>query len=672
MIIFIISFLKLILSYFFSSEYESELFVPFIKNAILNFPNDPWNLALQEGNVDSFPYHPLMLYVYGIFQVIPVLLGFSDGILRLFLFLPNLLADLLIFYILKCWFPNRKKAILLIYFLSPILLYSVYCHGQLDLFPTSLLFLSLYFLLKHNIFKSGLIFGLAISMKLHIIAALPMFLFYIYRKSNLKFNKFLVPLAISFALISLPWYFSSAFRSIVLTNPKQDLLFATFYKIGEYQLIVPIFATVLIYFKFFSYRKINPDLLITWLAILFSVFVLTIPPAPGWYVWTLPFLVYFYLKFIKRSRHVIYLAGILNLSFLLFFLFSWRGDYLDLLFLGSEFLPKLNDLKLNGILFTGLSVSLVANLYAIYGLGVKSNRIYSKPGGILIGIGGDSGAGKSTLLHSLANLFNHSVTLLEGDGDHRWERGNQNYEKFTHLNPRANYLERQAENLFLLKKGETIYRPDYDHSTGAFTTPQAIQPSDFIILSGLHTFYLPKMRKVIDLKIFIDTDETLRKHWKILRDIEKRGYSKDKILQQIKERQIDSNKFIKPQKDFADFSIEYFPLQEFEMGSVDSSIEVGLKITLLSEFSFESIAVDLEESGFLSEWNYLEDLKRQYFIFNNSIPSDYLDSLVERVLPNMEELVPGFSGWEEGFSGILQFFVLVLVHQHLKDTIDGL
>ena len=175
-----------------------------------------------------------------------------------------------------------------------------------------------------------------------------------------------------------------------------------------------------------------------------------------------------------------------SLSFIAFFLLSWQGDYVDLRFLGEEFLPKIQDEKLNGILFTGLSVSLIANLYAIYGLGVRSNRIYHKPSGILIGIGGDSGAGKSTLLHSLARMFKHSVTLLEGDGDHRWERGNQNYEIFTHLNPRANYLERQAENLYLLKKGEVILRPDYDHTTGNFTKPQPIQPAEYITQRSSH------------------------------------------------------------------------------------------------------------------------------------------------------------------------------------------
>jgi len=531
----IIFLLKFSIALLLSSDYQLELFLPFLTNGIQNFPCDPWKLAFENGKIDAFPYHPLLWYLLTLFQLIPTFWDLPSVFQRIFLVLPNFLADLLILKLLESIFPNRKKAILGVYFFSPVILYAVYAHGQLDLLPTAFLFLSVYLLLQRHYSYSGVSFSLALSMKLHVLAVLPLFLFFIYRKSTQKIISFILPLILTFSFISLPWYFSPYFREMVLLNPKQDLLFESIYKIGDYKLLLPFFACFLVYLKFFSYPKVNLDLFLTWLAILFSVFVLTIPPAPGWYIWTLPFLTYFYLKFLRKRKHILYLAGIFHLSYLLFFLFSWKGDYTSLRFLGQEIFLQFTNEKLNGLLFTGLCASLAANLYAVYQLGVRSNLIYYKSSGILIGIGGDSGSGKSTLLHSLQRLLEPSVTLLEGDGDHRWERGHENYQKFTHLNPRANYLERQAENLYLLKKGEIIYRPDYDHSTGKFTEPKPIYPSDYIIISGLHTFYLPKMRKVIDIKLFVDTEEKLRKHWKILRDIKKRGYTKEKILKQIEE-----------------------------------------------------------------------------------------------------------------------------------------
>ena len=53
---------------------------------------------------------------------------------------------------------------------------------------------------------------------------------------------------------------------------------------------------------------------------------------------------------------------------------------------------------------------------------------------------------------------------------------------------------------------------------------------------------------MIDFKIYIDTDESLRRHWKILRDTKKRGYSTQKILEQIEARMVDAVKYIYPQK----------------------------------------------------------------------------------------------------------------------------
>ncbi|HNH07470.1 MAG TPA: hypothetical protein PK683_03140, partial [Leptospiraceae bacterium] len=258
---------------------------------------------------------------------------------------------------------------------------------------------------------------------------------------------------------------------MVLANSKQTLLLSFYYSIGTNQLYLAVSAILIIYLRFISYHKVNKELLTAWLSVLFSVFVLLIPPAPGWYVWLLPFLMYFYLKFIRNRVQISGLYRLLIVSFLMYFVFGWTGDYADLKFLGTVLDFKLFDAKTVNLFYTFLQVSLSVNLYVIYRKGVRSNRIYTRPQSILIGIGGDSGAGKSTLLHSLERLLSPSVTLLEGDGDHRWERGSQNYEKITHLNPRANYLERQAENLIRLKKGETIYRPDYDHHTGKFTEP---------------------------------------------------------------------------------------------------------------------------------------------------------------------------------------------------------
>jgi uridine kinase len=175
----------------------------------------------------------------------------------------------------------------------------------------------------------------------------------------------------------------------------------------------------------------------------------------------------------------------------------------------------------------------------------------------IIAIAGDSGSGKSTLLNILMPLFNKCIKL-ETDRYHKWERGNENYNNITHLNPNANYLEKMSDDIYNLKIGHEIYAVDYDHSSGKFTHEQQIKSCNNIILCGLHTLFNNDINNIINLKIFMDTDRELIKKWKINRDVNERGYLLDKVLKQIENREIDYNKYIKIQKNNADIIINFY------------------------------------------------------------------------------------------------------------------
>jgi uridine kinase len=176
----------------------------------------------------------------------------------------------------------------------------------------------------------------------------------------------------------------------------------------------------------------------------------------------------------------------------------------------------------------------------------------------IIAIAGDSGSGKTTLLNEISELFDKDNFLkLETDRYHKWERGNENYLQFTHLNPKANNLEKMSKDVYNLKIGSEIYSVDYDHDTGKFTQEEKIVSKNNIILCGLHTLYSDNINEIIDLKIFMDTDRELIKKWKIKRDVEERGYSIEKVLRQIKTREKDYEEYIKNQKDNADIIINF-------------------------------------------------------------------------------------------------------------------
>jgi uridine kinase len=306
---------------------------------------------------------------------------------------------------------------------------------------------------------------------------------------------------------------------------------------------------------------------------------------------------------------------------------------------------------------------LIGVIYAFYRYGVKSNSIYKKQSNLTIGIGGDSAVGKSSLLNKIAAILGNQLLTIEGDGEHKWERGNENWNKFTHLNPKANFIHKQAEVIHDLKLNNPIFRSDYDHNTGKFTKPSKVYPRKFIAIAGLHPFYLPKQRKNIDLKIFMNTSDELRKHWKLIRDVKKRGYAANKVLQQIEVRYEDSEKFISPQKEFADLVIEYFGVNEIEFGNSDFKVKLGVKIIIDANIQLDNILNNFN-TEFL--WDYNTDLKTQFLILEEDPIVDF-KFLANKYISNINEIVDADAKWLKGYCGFLQFISLLMISEKLKE-----
>ena len=176
----------------------------------------------------------------------------------------------------------------------------------------------------------------------------------------------------------------------------------------------------------------------------------------------------------------------------------------------------------------------------------------------IIAIAGDSGSGKTTLSTCLKHIYSYdNCLLLETDRYHKWERGHENYNNITHLNPEANNLEKLSEDVYNLKIENEIYQVDYDHSSGKFTNKEKIDSKQNIILTGLHTLFNNSLNTILNLKIFMNTDPDDVKNWKIDRDVKQRGYSLEKIMNQINKRLEDYQNYILIQKEHADMLINF-------------------------------------------------------------------------------------------------------------------
>ncbi|MFL5728719.1 MAG: hypothetical protein ACJ75J_04455 [Cytophagaceae bacterium] len=666
-IIYFIVGIKVVLMLLFSSDYEEKLFIPFISHFLSDL-NDPWAYFYAHPEGVEFPYHPLMLYIISLFYS-PVHFIFGENILiqNFFYKIPILISDILIFNFLKRSFPSYSKEILLFYFTSPIIIYASYIHSQLDLIPTCILFLSIFYLTRGRILKAAIFFGLALSIKLHVLGALPLLIIFLLRKDAYK--EIVILLGVSsliYLLFLFPFLSSEGFINMVLRNPKQQLVFDSVLTLSNMKIVLPLLAAVLIYARFLLYKKVNNDLLYTFLAILFSLFVILIPPSPAWYLWIFPFLSIFFIKNFQQNTKIVYLYVMLNFFYIAFFVFFYIPDHHDINFLGAYLDIKNTNPVLNNFFFTTLAGILTACVYSFYNFGVRSNSIYQKTNSILIGIGGDSGSGKSTLLEDLRLILGAKMTDLEGDGDHKWERNDENWKQITHLNPKGNFLHKQAEDLMRLKYGKSIQRSDYDHKTGSFMSSRIVNSNEYVSICGLHPFYLPVMRKIIDLKIFVDTEENLRQHWKVIRDIKKRGYTKEQILNQIRQREIDSLKYISPQKNFADLVINYFSEDNFEIGNETEKPKIKLKIILNADVHIEPLIQKFLENGIELGWDYSEDLNTQYLIFDKDVSALLIGEIGKAIIVNIEDLTSPELFWKDSYRGYVQLIILYVLSERLR------
>lgn len=651
--------IKIISVFLFSSGYSNELFIPFLNSLSLENWN-PWQNFYEKGFLDSFPYHGFMLFILSPFAILGELTGIGASLTKI----PLLIADISILMILLKLIPNSEDKVLFYYFLNPVVIYATYIHSQLDIIPTSLLFGCVYFLTIQKFRISSIFFGLAIATKIHVLIALPLIAYYLLKKFSMAITIRFFFISILIVLIfDLPFIFSDGFFYMVLANSKQNLLFDTYYTIGTLKLFIPILLIMVVFLHLYNQSKLNHDLMFFYFGILFTSLVFFIYPAPAWYMWMIPFVSFFFIKNHNQYKTKI-LYILFSLNYCVFFVFFHSSDYADIIFLGKELNFKIDNDNLINISFTFLEVTLIAVMFAFYRYGIQSNSIYKKKSNLVFGIGGDSGTGKTRLMAHLQDILRNKLISIEGDGEHKWERGDLNWEQFTHLDPKANNIHKQADVIIQLKNNKNVLRSEYDHSSGKFSEPILIKPREFIGISGLHPFYLPKLRKKIDFKIYLDTDESLRRHWKILRDSAERGHSKEKTTQQIESRTIDARKYIYPQKDFADLIINYFPIKDNNTNYIKDIIDIGLKINLSASISIENLINSLNPNSF--SWDYNNDLDSQYLLLKD-IPKINFEYLAKNTIENLSEITDLYAKWSTGYDGLIQYVCLKIISEKLKE-----
>lgn len=201
---------------------------------------------------------------------------------------------------------------------------------------------------------------------------------------------------------------------------------------------------------------------------------------------------------------------------------------------------------------------------------------------IILGIVGDSAAGKTTLTKGIAQVLGpDNVTVICTDDYHRYDRHQRAELGITALHPDCNYIDIMQQHLSLLRTGQPILKPIYSHKTGTFEAPVYIQPSKYVIIEGLLGYSTALARDCFDVKAYLAPPESLRTKWKVKRDTMKRGYSAEQVLAEMEKREPDSEQFIRPQRQWADVVVSFYPPSDaLEEDSSHLNVRLVLRPTI--------------------------------------------------------------------------------------------
>ncbi len=250
---------------------------------------------------------------------------------------------------------------------------------------------------------------------------------------------------------------------------------------------------------------------------------------------------------------------------------------------------------------------------------------------IILGIVGDSAAGKTTLTRGIGQILGEDqVTAICTDDYHRYDRQQRKEMGISALHPDCNYLDIIEQHLELLREGKPILKPIYNHSTGMFDPPEYIKPGKFVIVEGLLGYSTAAARECYDVMVYLAPPEELRATWKIKRDTRKRGYTEEQVRDQLAAREPDSEAFIRPQRQWADVIVTFYPSDSTASGD---DLLLNVKLVLRPTIPHPDFTHILNDKG-----NHLGDSIRLVLDRDMGKPVDVLEIDGEATKEQVQEL----------------------------------
>ena len=200
---------------------------------------------------------------------------------------------------------------------------------------------------------------------------------------------------------------------------------------------------------------------------------------------------------------------------------------------------------------------------------------------LIIGIAGGSGSGKTTVVKAITEQLQENVVVIPQDSyykdlSHLTEQEKRDH-NFDH--PDSIDFDLLCQQLKELKEGKTIEQPLYSYITCGRSKDETltVKPADVIIVEGILIYTCAKLRKQMDIKLFVDADDDDRLMRVMSRDIVERGKTVDWVIERytrtVKPMYL---QFIEPSKRYADIIIPQGGHNQVAIEMISARIEKDL------------------------------------------------------------------------------------------------
>lgn len=179
---------------------------------------------------------------------------------------------------------------------------------------------------------------------------------------------------------------------------------------------------------------------------------------------------------------------------------------------------------------------------------------------LIIGVAGGSGSGKTTVVRHIIDTFGEEcILLLQHDSYYRdlkhlpfSARTRQNFD-----HPSSLETELMIRHIKALKEGCQVEVPIYDFTKHIRKEEtRLVKPRDIILIDGILIFNEKELRELMDIRLYVDTDDDIRLLRRIQRDIVERDRQLENVLHQYKKFVRPMHlEFVEPSKRYADIII---------------------------------------------------------------------------------------------------------------------